>query len=341
MNREDEVIQTLIRYFEPHPRLPLPAGADDAILIKQIPGRFLVLSVDAHMEGVHFVRGMMGFGDIGYRALAAALSDLAAMAARPLTFLVNLEIPLDLSLTDISDVYEGFRPLMKRFCISPSGGNITRSERIGLVITVVGETLWGQGLLRRAREGNLVAVSGDLGRSFGGLKILLNRNMEGQVGELAHDLIDKFLRPLPRLEELQKLFHEGVIPVGGMDISDGLGVDAGRMARENGVKIVLDASALPIHAATRAFAEVAGLEAWEVAVASGEEFEILLTIEPEHRNALERMGWTVIGEVQPAFEPGAFLRIDGKEIPIDHLGYDHLVNQMDDKGGETYHGLDG
>ncbi len=334
MNREDEVIRTLVQYFQPHPRLPLPAGSDDATVIREVPGRYLALSVDAHMEGVHFVRGMMGYGDIGYRALAAALSDLAAMAARPLTFLVNLEVPLDLSLADISDIYEGFRPLMKKFCISPSGGNITRSERIGLVITVVGENLRGEGLLRRAREGNLIAVSGDLGRSFGGLQLLLNRTLEGRVGEASQDLIDKFLRPMPRVEEVEKLLSEEVVPVGGMDISDGLGLDAFRLARENRVEIVIEAEALPIHPATRRFAEVAGFEPWEIAVASGEEFEVLLVIEPDQRDAVERFGWTVIGEVRPAFEPGAFLSVNGKKIPIDHMGYDHLVSSMEDEDEE-------
>ena len=336
MNREDEVIQTLVKYFQPHPRLPLPAGSDDATVISEVPGRKLTLSVDAHMEGVHFLRSMMGFGDIGYRALAAALSDLAAMAATPLTFLVNLEVPLDLSLADISEIYEGFRPLMKKFCISPSGGNITRSERIGLVITVVGECLEGTGLLRKAREGDLVAVSGDLGRSFGGLQILLNRTLEGKVGEQAQDLIDKFLRPMPRIEEVQRLYAEEVRPRGGMDISDGLGLDAFRLARENGVEIVLDASALPIHPAARHFAEIAGLDPVEVALASGEEFEVLLVLDPADRDVAERLGWTVIGEVRAAFEPGAFVIRDGKKQPIAHLGYDHLVTSMEENGGSAW-----
>lgn len=336
MNREDEVIRTLVQYYEPHPRLPLPAGSDDATVITEIPGRKLALSVDAHMEGVHFIRGMMGYGDIGYRALAAALSDLAAMAARPLTFLVNLEVPLDLSLADISEIYEGFRPLMKKFCISPSGGNITRSERIGLVITVVGECMEGSGLLRKAREGDLLAVSGDLGRSFGGLQILLNRSLEGRVGELAQDLIDKFLRPVPRIEEVLRLYAEEIRPVGGMDISDGLGLDAFRLARENHVEIVIDADRLPIHEATRRFAEVAGLDPVEVALASGEEFEVLLVVDPEDRERVERFGWTVIGEVRPAFEPGAFVIRDGQKQSVAHLGYDHLVASLEENGGEAW-----
>ncbi len=330
INREDEVIRTLTRYYTPHPRLPVPSGADDATMITEIPGRTLVLSVDAHMEGIHFERSLLALVDVGYRALAAALSDLAAMGARPITFLVNLEVPLTLSLKEISDIYEGFKPLMKRFCISPSGGNITRSERIGLVITVVGETSREGYLPREVRAGDLLAVSGDLGRSMGGLYLLQNRSYEEKLQEEdAQALIEKFLQPVPRIHEMERLLGE-FHPRGGMDLSDGLGIDAGRLARLNQVDLVFYEEQLPLHPATLALAEVMQLPPSTLATSSGEEYEILLAIDPSDREHLEKLGgWTIVGEARASFEPRAVLkRKDGSEVDISQRGFDHLMESF-------------
>jgi len=157
--REDELIRKLTeRFGSPHPRVVVGVG-DDCSVIKQNPGKDLLISVDTAVEGVHFDFGILRPFEIGYRALAGALSDIAAMGGEPLSFLVNVQTPRDY-LDKLEKIYEGFIPLSEKFCVPLVGGNISRGKELSLTFVVLGEvSRKGKWLRGGADEGQAVFIS--------------------------------------------------------------------------------------------------------------------------------------------------------------------------------------
>lgn len=324
---EDRWTERLAKFFVQSERVPLGPG-EDCVHLKEIPGREMVVSIDAHREGVHFTLEFLNLRDVGHRSLALALSDLASVGAVPLTYLINLEVPPSLTLNDTVEIYNGFRDLNQEYCISPSGGNLTRGERLALTIVVLGEVEAGKGLLRsQAQEGDVLVVTGDLGRSAAGLHLLQNPELRRSLGSsIADPLIDKFRNPWPRIKDMEYILQLARVHA-AIDITDGLGKDLYRMARRSDVEIVVHEEKLPLHEALLEFTRRTHADATEFALASGEELEVAFTLSPEEYRKIEnlRVPVTVIGEVRPGFAPGVLLkRRSGQEIPVGHLGYDHL-----------------
>ncbi len=324
---EDRWTERLAKFFVQSDRVPLGPG-EDCVHIRQITGREMVVSIDAHREGVHFTLEFLNLRDVGHRSLALALSDLASVGAVPLTYLINLEVPPRLTLDDTVEIYNGFRDLNQEYCISPSGGNLTRGERLALTIVVLGEVNAQQGLLRsQAQEGDYLVVTGDLGRSAAGLMLLKNPELRHSLtSNVTEPLIEKFRNPWPRIKDMEYILQLARVHA-AIDITDGLGKDLYRMAKRSDVEIVIYEDRLPIHEALMAFTQRIHADPTEFAVASGEELEVAFTISPEEFKKIEnlRVPVTVIGEVRPGFVPGVLLkRQSGQEIPVGHLGYDHL-----------------
>jgi thiamine-monophosphate kinase len=324
--REEKLIEIFSSFFTSHPRIQVGPG-DDATILTEIPGRVLVFSIDAQFEGIHFERDFMSLRDIGHRALASALSDLAAMASLPLTYLVNIEFPPDIGEKGASEIYEGFRKLNERYCISPSGGNVVRGEKLSLVIAVLGEGFRERVLKRKgAREGDRVVVTGDLGRSLAGYKILKNPVIGEHLNpEEKASLREKFLNPWPRIFEILELIKEMEIH-GAIDISDGLGIDLYRTVKEDSFEILIDAEKLPIHQSVFKLAEKIGIEPWKLAVSSGEEYEVAMFIPESEIGKLRKFTFplTVIGEIQPSFRPDVKVKTKEGDFSIKNMGYDQL-----------------
>lgn len=325
---EDFWTKALAEYFFPIDRVVVGPG-EDCVHLTEIVSRELVLSVDAHIEGVHFTMEILDLRDIGHRSLALALSDLASVGATPITYLVNLEIPDYMTLENVKQIYEGFKGLNNEYCISPSGGNIVRGEKCGLTITVVGETLRNKGVLRSgAKEGDLVLVTGDLGRSAAGYKLLINEELKSIISaDIRNQLISRFKNPWPRIKDIQHILRLANINA-AIDITDGLGKDLNRLAQMSDVEIVLKEEALPIHPALLEFARKTHADINSLVLSSGEELEIAFTMEPNEYNKIReiKIPITVIGEVRAGFSPSVFVkRKTGEEISIGHLGYDHIA----------------
>lgn len=313
-------------FFREHPRIILGPG-DDALVLSEIPSRALVISVDAQKENVHFSRNFINLREIGHRALAAALSDLAAMAAEPLTYIVNLELPKDLGEKGAREIYEGFEELNKKYCISPSGGNVVRGDRISLTITVIGEVARERVITRDGfKEGDLLVITGDLGRSFAGYKIVT----EPRIGEKLDSeektpLKEKFLVPMPRITEMLTVAKEIDIHA-AIDISDGLGLDLFRAVRSTEFEIIVHSEKLPIYESVKKFSKCIGIPDWKLAVSSGEEFEVAFFISKNDEEKLKLFDFplTVIGEVRASFKPDVKIKIGSEEFSIAGLGYDQL-----------------
>ena len=280
---------------------------DDAAVIDIPEGELLVASTDASVENVHFRRGWLTAEEIGARAAAAALSDIAAMAAQPRGLLLALGVPVSWR-GDLTGIGRGIARIAKSVDCPIVGGNITSATELTLTITVLGSA--AAPLTRsRAREGDIIFVTGTLGAAGAALRALLDG------GSPTEEMRQKFASPLPRIAEARWLAGQGAHAA--IDISDGLRGDATHLARASSISIVIDGSSLPL---------VAGVSADE-AIASGEEYELMVAFPSDrvpdrgefmHRFGipLSRIGVAVAVREHPVEITGVRER--------DVAGFDHL-----------------
>jgi thiamine-monophosphate kinase len=236
---------------------PLAVGiGDDAATLAVPRGEQLVASVDAAVEGRHFRRGWLSPREIGYRATAAALSDLAAMAASPVGILVSLVVP-DSWRGELLEIADGIGEAARISSVPIRGGNMAGGEALSLTTSVFGSVFTP--LLRSgAKPGDRVYVTGSVGGSIHALRAM-------EQGEAASRWRERFAHPIPRLREARWLAEQGA--TAAIDVSDGLIGDARHLAAASGACITLDAANIPC---------VDGVEVTD-ALASGEEYELLVT----------------------------------------------------------------
>ena len=317
------------RLPEPGPRVLLGVGDDAAITA---PEGVTATSVDAIVEGVHFRRESTPLDAIGRRALAAALSDLAAMGAEPGEAYIVLGVPEDLDEAGCLELLEGAEALAARTGTALVGGDISRSAVLFVAITVVGHAPDAESLVRRggANAGDVIAVTGELGGAVA-LRLLEGGASGGVPDDLAHALRARQLDPQPRLREGRALAAGGATAM--IDISDGLGADAGHIAAESGVRLEIDMATIPLQAGVREVAMAAGEDPLELAAGGGEDYELLCCLPAgsldRARAAVADVGGslTVIGRCVPGEDGGVKLSApSGRELRV--RGYDQLTRRQ-------------
>jgi thiamine-monophosphate kinase len=264
-------------------RLP-PAGSrvlvgmgDDAAVTEA--GGATATSVDAIVDGVHFRRRHFSLAQIGHKALAAALSDLAAMGAEPGEAYTVLGVPPDLDEEGCIELFDGIAALAAEVGVVLAGGDITRAPALTLAMTVVGHAPSAESFVTRAgaRPGDVVVVTGALGGAAAGLMLLerpeLGAGVSTEVGEA---LVARQREPRLRLQAGQALARTGATAM--IDLSDGLGSDLGHLATQSEVAIGVAADELRLDSGVAEVAAAAGLDGIELAVSGGEDYELLATL---------------------------------------------------------------
>jgi len=317
------------------PRTHVGSGDDAAITV---PGGATATSVDALVEGVHFRRELAGPAQIGHKALATALSDLAAMGAEAGEAYVVLGLPPDFGEEECIELLDGMAALADRTGTDLAGGDLTRSERLFLAITVVGHASNPEALVQRAgaRPGDALVLTGEIGGAAAGLALLDNPQLrtdfvfsgatEGEkTKSVMEELVARQLEPMPRLVAGRALALAGATAM--IDLSDGLGADAGHLAQASGVKLAIEAAAVPLASAAVALSEATDRVPWWL-LGGGEDYELLASIPPGRlERASEAVGnggtaLTQVGEVQAG--SGVEIRLPGGRL-LEPAGFDQLA----------------
>jgi thiamine-monophosphate kinase len=308
---EFDLIARLIEVVDDASRDAPSAGAATRVLVGSgddaavtAPAGVTVTSVDALVEGVHFQRETSPLDSIGHKAMVAALSDLAAMGAAPGEAYVQLGIPADLDEAGSLELAKGLGRAAAASGGAVIGGDVTRAPVLLVAMTVVGHAESAGDLVLRsgARPGDVVAVTGELGGAAAGFLLVQRPELaEDLEREPADAMRRRQLEPSPRLAAGRALAAGGATAM--IDLSDGLGGDAGHVARASGVALEIELERVPAQPGVAEVALAAGLDRWDLVTAGGEDYELLVTLPPQRlddaRIAVEATGTalTPIGEV--------------------------------------------
>lgn len=324
MSGEFERIAAISRLTRGRGRGVVLGIGDDSALLASRPGFDTAVSSDLLVEGVHFRLATATPAQLGHKALAVSLSDMAAMGAEPCAAVVSLALPTGIEDSFIEDFYRGATAIADRFDTSIVGGDLSRSPSPIVIDSVlVGYVEEGCALRRdRARAGQDVYVSGVLGTSAYGLSRFVayghdvDRIDPADASQLAH------LMPEPRVE-LGRALVERRLASAAIDVSDGLSSDLAHVCSASGVGAVLDASAIPAPA---------GLD---LALHGGEQYELVFATDPSHRAAIAEIAadlglpLTRIGRFDESVA-GVWIESEGSRSRLEPSGYDHFAQTLID-----------
>ena len=314
---EFEIIALFTRALPVAGRGILVGPGDDAAVLRPRPGEDLVATVDAVVAGVHFDRRSTP-ADVGWKALAVNLSDLAAMGARPVAALVALGFPRGTPTSTLRGISRGLAACAREYRTPVVGGNVTRADALSVTVTVLGAVPAGRAVLRSgARPGDLVAVTGTLGDAALGLR-----------PDAAPALARRQRRPTPR--GAAGLALAGLARA-AIDVSDGLVQDLEHLCRASGVGARIGLPDLPLSPAYRRAARRLP-DPWAAALAGGEDYELVVALPPrllaraEAAAAQAATPLTVIGR----FVRGRGVRVVGpRGEPVrPPPGHDHLAGKQ-------------
>jgi thiamine-monophosphate kinase len=289
MDREDQLVARTARAIPSRAGGNLQIGiGDDAAILRPKSGMDWVLSCDDFLEGIHFLANLHPAKSVGYKALARASSDLAAMGATPRLFLLTLAIPAKCTGVWLEGFMQGMARAAREFGLRLAGGDTTRSTKVFISITVLGEIRAGKAVRRAgARVGHLIYVSGKLGRAQLGLELI--RHSKGRDRHL-RELLRPHLYPQIQIELGEWLASRG-IPSAMMDISDGLSTDLARLCLASQVGARIDAGRLPSVTITEEVARRLPRRARDplrLALHGGDDYGLLFTVPPEKEKLLRR-----------------------------------------------------
>lgn len=294
---EFRLIDSFVQPFRPPPA-PLGPGDDCAVLPPT--SAHTCVTTDAVVEGVHFTRRTSSLEDVGYKALAVNLSDLAAMGARPRWMLCAVALPKRFSPTDLRRLAAGMAPLAREHCVALLGGNVTSASALSITLTLAGDVPKSRRPLLRsgARSGDVLYLAGAVGEAAAGLRLLEQQARATEVPAKfrrrrlqprraqpwSQALVEAQRRPKPLVA-----LGKAIAPFASacVDVSDGLLQDLGHVCAASRLGADVDSRRVPVSAALETFVGSRGA-ALRDALTGGEDYALLFTVPPSKTAALER-----------------------------------------------------
>ena len=311
----------------------LVAGIRDDAAVYRVDGdRVHVLTTDTLVEGIHFNRSFMPMEHLGFKAVSVNVSDVVAMNAEPRYATISLGLPQNISVEQLTTLYEGVRQACTAYDMTVVGGDTTADHAFTLSVTVVGEADEQDVVYRRgAQSGDALCVTGDIGASYAGLKVLADnrQRLEEEGDEFQPDLdqyeyvIQRHLAPPAQLKAIRDWRAAGVRPHALIDISDGLASEVHHICEASNTGALVFGPALPIHAQTAQVAERFGEGVDLYALVGGEDYELLFTLPKEALDNLDASTISVIGEIT-APDDGVRIQTGEETVPLSPSGYDHF-----------------
>jgi len=305
---------------------------DDAAVLQITAGKRLLVTTDMLVEGIHFVLGKITPFQLGRKALAVSLSDMAAMGAYPRHAFISTGWSEAIDIEYVDAFYGGLQELADRWSVNIAGGDTTGAPVVVVDVCVLGEADPDAVVMRNgARPGDLVMVTGYLGGSAAGLDLLMGRiESEGLSDADVDHCLQAHLLPVPRVAESQELVKTGAVTA-MMDISDGLAGEINHICDHSRVGVCVWEETIPIHASVRRAAAIAGIDPLTWALAGGEDYELVFTAPAATVKIIETAVQaatgtkvTVIGEILDPGSGRTAVRGDGARHPLAGGGYDHF-----------------
>lgn len=301
-------------------------GIGDDAAILRYPYEDMIVTVDTMVESVHFSKKTTSPFHIGYRSLAANISDIAAMGGKPAAYLVSIIIPKDWEDKSLNEIYKGMSQLAKEFHMDLIGGDTVDGKQLAVSITVFGTVPRDKARYRNtARDGDIVFVTGTLGGSACGLHVLLNK--PACRYRKFQRVINKHQMPAPRVDFIQAC--QSLDRMALNDVSDGIANEANEIAEASNKVLYLEYDKIPYKKELLHFSEEQQIE-WKLS--GGEDFEIVGTIAEKDWTTLKEKAKqtntnvTAIGKVinDPNKNASVWLKKDGKRHVLQKSGYTHL-----------------
>jgi thiamine-monophosphate kinase len=301
---------------------------DDCAVIPWKAGKKLLVTTDLLIDGVHFLKEKISAADLGYKSLAVNLSDIAAMGGKPLWAFLSMGIPAGTTVVWLDNFFKGWMSLSQKTGVYLLGGDTTRSpQKLVINVTLIGEARDKYIKFRSgARCGDVVAVTGDLGDSEGGLRLILSS--KGQAREEKY-LVKRHYRPRPHLEEGFFLAQQPEVRA-MMDVSDGIDSDLKRIMESSGCGVEVHLENLPVSRALKKCCEKYSWNVDEVAASGGEDYCLLITVEPKKFQALSvKYRRRFARNLQPigriTAEKGKLVYLkNGRPVSLKKTGFDHF-----------------
>jgi thiamine-monophosphate kinase len=301
-------------------------GIGDDAAAWQSDNLIQLATTDTLVQDVHFDLDTISWEELGWKALAVNLSDIAAMGGIPKYALLSLALPSEVEVEDISKFINSTMHLAKEFEVAIVGGNVAASPNVVITLTIIGSAK-GKNLLKRstASFGEQIAVTGYLGSSAAGLEMLKGKAISNP--EISNLLRRAHFKPMPKVKEGQILIEQGVKTA--IDISDGLVADLDHICESSKVSAKINIKQVPIHPAV-----IANFPNYqELALCGGEDYELLFTADEATIGRVKQAlncPVTVIGAITKEKLPPRVTVVDSKGniIPYNKGGWEHFKNEI-------------
>ncbi|WGM89119.1 MAG: thiamine-phosphate kinase [Candidatus Bathyarchaeum tardum] len=321
---ERKIIKLILENLDQMPNMHLPFG-DDASAVDLDDNKLAIINMDMLVKKTDVPQGM-NIWQVARKAVVMNISDLAAKGANPVALLASLGVPDELSKIEIQQIAKGLNAGAREYGAYVLGGDTNQATDLIISCMALGECS-KHNLLKRtgAKPGDYVAVTGNFGKTAAGLKILMEKT---SVPDKQKTLVDSVLMPYARVKEGIALAHTGGVTA-SIDSSDGLAWSLHELSRASNVGFCIDN--LPVDPEAEKFAETQGLNSSDLALYGGEEYELIVTVNPDSwikaQKAVTTVGGllTKIGVVTK--EKRCLLKVDKKTVEIKPRGWEHFITE--------------